>query len=228
MLAQNRIGRGAIALRGMSLVLVASLAGAAKGGVISDASFFNFQHTHLNFEADGAGTPVTLLQGQSAVMPTNAYANKGLTFTSPIRWVNDGNAAFDAAQTVGGSPTIAIPSSMHNTVEFTFAVPVRAFGAFVVNNAAVDAAGPTFTAYNASGQVLETVTFGAPFHDGQFTAGNTIAKYGFMGFTTTQDIARIVMTKQAAIFDDFRYGVPAPGALALLGFGGVLVSRRRR
>lgn len=209
-------------------------AASANAAFISDVSFFTpIPHTLINFETDVLGNPITLLQGQRLTMPANAYAPLGVTFTgtqtSPVYWVNDGNAAFDAAQTLGASPTVSIPSSLTNTFTITFSVPVHAFGFFVANNRLADAVGPVFVARDAQGNVLETANWGQKFIDNTITIPNTIADYGFMGIQTSALIASVTITKQAAILDDFRFTpVPAPGVVTLAGIGAALMTTRRR
>jgi hypothetical protein len=163
-------------------------------------------------------------------MPSDAYAPQGVLFTGTnMSWVNDGNSAFDAAQTIGGSPTISIPSSLCNQFTMTFTVPVRAFGFFVVNNRTADPIGPTFVARDAQGNILDTASWDAKFIDGTITTPSTTADYGFMGITTPELIASVTVTKQAAIMDDLRFSpVPTPGAIALGAAAGLVGLRRRR
>ncbi|MFA6046449.1 MAG: PEP-CTERM sorting domain-containing protein [Phycisphaerales bacterium] len=212
--------------------LLLAPAGIAQGGIITSPTYFaDIPHTTINFETDGGGNPISLIQGQSLVMPVNAYAARGVTFNAPIRWVNDGNAAFDGAQAALGSGSIGIPSSYASTVDFNFSGTVRAFGLFVVNNSRVDAVGPTVTAYDADGGVIQTLAWGTQFIRGTLVSGNTIADYGYIGLTSSTPIARVVIVKQAALLDDLSFGnptVPAPASLGALGIAGLLATRRRR
>jgi len=203
---------------------------AAQAAVITDATFFSsFPATLITFETNGAGSPVSLIDGETMPMPANEYAGSGVTFTSPINWVNDGNAALDAGQAMGGSPENSIPSSTINQFEVRFSVPVFAVGFWVVNNRTADPLGPMFTALAADGSVIEVVQFGSLFIDGTITNPNTTADYGFMGILSDKPIAGLIVTKQAAILDDLRHSpVPTPGALALLAMGGALIWRRKR
>lgn len=216
------------------LVLVSGLAsGAAQAGIITSAGYFaSTPHTLINFETDGQGNAINLIQGQSLVMPLNAYEPQGVVFNSQIRWVNDGNAAFDGAQAALGSGTIGIPSSYASTVDFSFTGTVHAFGLFIVNNSRSDAAGPTITAYDALGNVIESAQWGSQFIQGTLISGNTTADYGYAGlYSLTTPIARVVIVKRAALLDDLRFGgavVPAPGALGLAGLAGLGLCRRRR
>ncbi len=207
-----------------------ALASVASAGVISDTSYFNaFPTTLINFETDGVGTPITLIQAQSLAMPLGAYSNLGVTFVDQVNWVNDGTSAFDAAQTIGGSPVNSIPSASVSSFRFDFTVPIYAFGFFVINNAGVDPNGPRFVAKDSLGNVLDTAQFGAGFADGQITVGPTTASYGFMGIFSNTPIARVEVTKQAAILDDLRFtSVPTPGVGAVVGLAAAGLLRRRR
>jgi hypothetical protein len=209
----------------------AAFAGIAQASSITDPSFFNsIPTTLINFETDGAGNPITLIQGQRQSMPSDAYAPQGVLFSGTnMSWVNDGNAAFDAAQSIGGSPVNSIPSSLCNQFTMTFTVPVQAFGFFVANNRTADPTGPTFVARDSQGNVLDTAAWAPKFIDGTITSPNTTADYGFMGIVSTTSIASVTVTKQSAILDDLRFSpVPAPGALALSAAGALVMLRRRR
>ena len=217
------------------LALTAGLlaAPAAHAGFITDRAYFNTIPTALiNFETNGAGNPVSLIQGQRLAMPAGEYAAQGVTLTGtggPVYWTNDGNAAFDAAQTLGASPIISIPSSLTNIFTITFTVHVQAFGFFIANNRTADPLGPTFVARDISGNILETAQWGSKFIDGTLTIPNTTADYGFMGIFTSTAIASVTVTKQAAMLDDLRYSaVPAPGPIALGAIGAILAFRRRK
>jgi MYXO-CTERM domain-containing protein len=222
-------------MAGMMIAAAGSLAGVGSAGaaLITDAGFFSgIPTTVINFETDGAGNPITLIQGQRQVMPSDAYSPQGVTFvgtSGPVQWVNDGNSAFDAAQAIGGSPMISIPSSLCNQFTMSFSVPVRAFGFFVVNNRTADPIGPSFVARDSQGNILDTANWDAKFVDGTITTPTTTADYGFVGITTSELIASVTVTKQAAIMDDLRFSpVPGPGALALSAVAGLVGLRRRR
>ncbi|MDX2132332.1 MAG: hypothetical protein SFY69_09795 [Planctomycetota bacterium] len=215
----------------VTVSLLLACGGTASASVIDSAAYFtSVPHTRITWEADGAGSPVALMQGASQVMPTNAYSTLGLMFETQVRWINDGTGAFDAAQaTGGGSPANAIPSSLVNTFAFTFTVPVRSFGFWLANNRGADPAGPTIQAFDAQGQLIESVQFGGSLVDGSITVGQTTADYGFMGIESQADIARVVVTKQAAIFDDLYFSVvPAPASAGVLALGLLAAGRRRR
>lgn len=220
--------RGASALRLGIAALTLAAVGSAQAGIITDSSFFtSVPHTHINFETDGAGSPINLIQGQTQVMPLNAYSNLGVDFVNQVRWVNDGNPAFDAAQMIGGTPANSIPSSFVNAFAFTFNVPVQSFGFFVVNNRT--ASPLTIRAFDAQNNQITELVFGGVFVDGTIEIPNTTADYGFMGYAADVNIARVEVTKQMAILDDLMYSpVPTPGVLALLGAGLPVLTRRRR
>lgn len=212
--------------------LVASAGAAANATIITDAAFFPpIPHTLISFENDGAGNAISLLNAATQAMPANAYDNLGVSFTasSGMRWTNDGNSLFDAAQLSGGSPANSIPSTFVNNFTITFSVPVRAFGMLVVNNRLRDPIGPTFFIRDTQGNMIDTLTFDSIFYDGQFGNANTVADFGFLGATYGVDIGSIEITKTHAIFDDLRFSaIPAPGPIALTGLAILAAARRRR
>jgi hypothetical protein len=220
--------------KGCSALVAAGVLGfgasASHAAIIDSASFFqSIPHTLIDFETDGLGNPLSLIDGQSAVMPAAEYAAAGVTFVSAVRWVNDASPAFDAAQAIGGSPDHAIPSAFVGNFAFTFSVPVRAFGMWVINNDGADPAGPSFLAYDANNVLIESVQFQGALIDGNVNDGNTVATYGYMGIHADRDIARVEVRKVAATFDDLRFSaVPAPGVAGLAGIAGLLGLRRRR
>jgi hypothetical protein len=99
--------------------------------------------------------PVILSNGSSREMPFGEYAALGFTFNPVIRWINDAGPDFDAAQAIGGSPEISIPSGTKDDYFINFSVPVRAFGFWVINNNTAGVT-PVFEAYGANG-LIETV-----------------------------------------------------------------------
>lgn len=203
-----------------------AVAGVAHGGIITDPGFFTpfaGQTTTITFDVNGAGGGVNLIEGASSAMPVNEYLSQGARFNQ-VRWVNDGNASFDAAQSIIGLGPIAIPSSQFNQFDIEFSTTVRAMGMWVINNTA-SASAPTFTAFNGSGQQIEATTFAGGFIDG--TIG--VAQYGFMGIVSDQAIARVRVTLDAAIFDNLMFApVPTPTGAGLFGLAALAWGRRRR
>lgn len=215
----------AIALTGATAAARADVSG------INNVGFFNaIPHTLIDFETDGAGASVSLIDGESLAMPSNEYAPQGVLFAGGLFWVNDGSSVFDTAQAIGGSGDIAIPSSACNQFTITFTNSIFAMGFWVVNNVSIPSTPPTIAAYDAANNLLGTVEFGGIFIDGQVSNGATTAEYGFMGLSSATAIDHVVVSKQFAIFDDLRYSaVPSPGPLVLAAFGaGLLFLKRKR
>jgi len=227
----------------MGIVCVTVVAPSATAGPIFDRSFFDKQPaTTIDFETDENSQPLGLIEGQTLAMPVNAYASQGILFGSPIAWVNDGNADFDAAQITEGSPNHAIPSSTVGSFEIFFTGVVRAFGIFVASNATDDPNGPSIIIKDDEGVVIDEINlydFGGGFVHGEF--GD--ADYGFMGYSIGGDIpdagkggkgdgrriGSIIVTKQSAIFDDLVFSpIPTPGAWMLGAAAAITAFRRKR
>ncbi len=208
------------------------LAGAASADAISDKSFFGPDATVIDFETDGDGLPVSLMNGMTATLPAGEYAGRGVLFDRDISWVNDGGTLFDGAQTLGGSPEIAIPSANFDEFELLFPTPANAFGFFIADNLGGPRAGVTLTAYDAADQIIDTQVFDSDFFDGTLSSGNTVVGYGFIGISRSDDqtpIARVSIPKDAAILDDLHFTlVPTPGAGALAAIALAGAARRRR
>lgn len=208
-----------------TVLVAAGIAGTASAAVIDNVSALGSSTVRINFETNGAGAPIVLIQGATQVLPANEYASLGVIFDRDLKWVNDGNALFDAAQTLQGSPVTAIPSSQINTFTINFTIPVYGVGFNVINNDVLATSAPVFVA-NYAGGGSETATWGAQFKDN--VLANTVS-YGFMGFSGSRAITSITVTKSAATLDDLTFtSVPGPAGLAVAGVAGMLASRRRR
>jgi len=224
-------------MKGMGAVVICSvLAIAAAGlhaGVISDAGFFtSLSYTRLQFETYADGSPVVLGSGLTMTFYYDEYqADYGVWFDfepygypQDISFGNDSDPNFDSAQAVGGSLQIAIPGASEDSFAVVFDDPVRSVGFWVVNNSNFSTK-PQFVAKNSSGTVLETVTFEGSLIDGSFAN----AQYGFMGIYADEDIARLVITKDATLLDNLTFSeMPEPVSLTLLAAGGLAALLRRR
>lgn len=210
---------------------VALLAAAAPAGVITSRAVFDaFPRTTFTFNADGAGTPITLNAGADLLMPTATYTAQGLTFSPAVRWVNDDGTDFDAAQTIGGSPQVAIaPFVGAGAFNLNFSGTVRSAGIFIIwNNTAQAPTAPTLRAFAAGNVLLETVQLSPANRAGAIG----VADYGFLGLFNASPIVRLEITGASAIYDDLIISpeiVPAPGTapIGLLGIA-LLAARRRR
>ena len=197
---------------GVAAVAALLATGAANAEVLSDRTEFQPTATTIDFETDGAGAAVSLIEGETRILPADEYQASGFVFDRALNWVNDGNNSFDAAQqlgsadpTIGGSLDNAIPSAAVDTFEIVFTDPVEAFGFFVAHNTAEDpTGGPRFVAYDESGAVVDSAVFSDGFPGAQ-TIG--IARYGFVGIRSeAAPIKRVTVVKTFAILDDLVFG----------------------
>lgn len=207
---------------------VCLLAGSASAASILDASFFDpITHTLINFDTDGAGEQIFLndfIPNNYTSMPAAEYAAQGVTFSQDLQWVNEPEgSSFDAAQAIGGSPDISIPGPPNDDFYLYFSGTVKAFGFFVINKT-TNLVTPAFSAYDATGGLIETVSFTESFIDG--TTGT--AAYGFMGIESEVPIASVRIAKDSTALDDLRFSaIPEPASLVLLGLGSLAMLRRR-
>ena len=78
----------------------------------------------------------------------------------------------------------------------------------------------TFDFYRQNGSLIDSITFSAADQS-----------YGFRRDGTISDIRGVLITNKDPFgigYDNVRYNIPAPGALALLGLAGLIGTRRRR
>ncbi len=234
--AARRTCVAAAALSGSLAVL--ATAPASAGIIISaDPSFFDGQplvggSEPITFAQAGNGSAVSLVNGDSLAMPATEYSARGVVFSPAVRWVNDGNASFDAAQNTANSLSgvpldeIAIPGAAVDNFTMTFNTVVRGVGFWLIMNSG-DSTIPTFTARDQFNNVLDTGSF-----TGAAIQQTGVARYAFVTIFAdgeSPNIASVEVTKDQAILDNLYISpLPAPGAVALLGLGGLAAMRRRR
>lgn len=213
----------------LTTAVVLALAGASLAGTIGGRRFFHwFPNTHIDFETDGAGDDVVLpnsIPNNFRALPADEYSAQGVTFSQAIQWVNEPEgSSFDAAQTLGGSQENSIPGPPNDDFTMTFSSAVGAFGFLVVNKTS-SAVTPSFSAYDSTGGLIETVTFTGDLIDGTYGT----ASYGFMGICSDTPIASVHIVKDSTALDDlFFSSVPEPASLLIMGAGAAALLRRRR
>jgi hypothetical protein len=238
---------GCVAVSAVLFATGSALAGGASGAPIFDLSFFDTEPAvYIDFETDGSGAPVNLLDGQTLTMPAAEYADydpenlhgftTGVTFSPQVNWVNDGNL-FDNILDAFASPQNGISSADIDLFELAFSSPVTSFGLWVADNNSIGTGTqPIFTIKDTQGQIIEVLDFNGlsgAFHDGTFDVGGSIVNYGFMGYAINPQsqvtIGSVEIQKGESIFDDLTFvPVPAPSTLALSALTGIYALRRRR
>jgi hypothetical protein len=198
----------------------------AQAGPIYDASFFSsITHTLITFETDRAGNPLNIPETDTQILYSDEYSPQGVVFDRDIYWVNEDGNDFEAAQAIGGSPEISIPGPavVMTDLIMSFNVPVKAFGLWVIDRNNKPNV-PSFQARNASGGVIETVTFQGAFVDRSVG----IQDYGLMGIYAEQNIASVKISYDYTDFDNLMFSpVPEPGCAVLLAAGAAAIMRRR-
>ena len=233
------------AIGAIALLMLLGFADRALGDPITDVSFFSsIPHASIIFNTNGAGQSVSLSPTRNRLMPADEYITLGVRFNPFVSnagaaWSYDGSPDFQAALRAGGSAPISlIPRGDAAIFDVVFTNPVSAFGFFVVDNNTHSAI-PTFTALDANGVPIESVTFSSAFTQG--TIG--IASYGFMDISSSGNLittARVMSGPFGFTLDDLRFSsatqqvtpVPEPASVLLLGTGlvaiGAMLRKRRK
>jgi hypothetical protein len=164
---------------------------------ITDVSFFSaLPHTHVTFEADGAGVLYPVLSNQTR--GANEYAASGVTINPQVRVVRDSDACFRVVQDLGGGSTpYGLQAS--TTQSLVFNPPVHSVGFVFV---AIFFQNATFTARDVNGAVIDTAVMGAPFTDG-FGCG--FLEYGFVGITSATQIVSLDIAAPSGVIDNLRF-----------------------
>jgi len=231
----------------------------AHAGVISDRSFFSgVEHTFLDFETRGDGSPIVYDVPTVEAFGAFEYADFGVIFEGVAGevdgggWFNAPPPAFgtplfpdgtrgDALDAVGSWP-IAIAGPIGGW-RLRFTQPVRAVGLGAVltsftNEPSLENTIKLF-AYDAAGNLLDSTAlwedqidggFGGPYANGAFGDEWDQINYGFLGMFADTPIDHLVISGTSfAFFDDLHFSaVPAPGAGAAFALLGLGALTRRR
>ena len=241
-----------------AVFLSASQSAHAAISVIDDPSFFqNINHTLIDFETFGDGTPILLPHlGFASITNEDEYLSQGIRFdlTKPVAWADTAtptccsttfpNGSFgDAAAAVGAGEVVVGQASNELGFSIIFVQPVYSFGMHVVTtqqfgDLSID---PTILAYDSSGNLLGEISLTGNLVDGAFgpllddgTTQEFLNQYGFLGLWSDTPIARIEgdLRFQPAVFDNLHFStdpIPAPGVMTLaLPMVGACARRRRR
>jgi len=244
-------------IRLLPLIVIGATTAHAHGAFfVGDRSFFSgVEHTFLDFETRGDGSPIGLGFKEAAAIPPDEYAAQGIRLTAGMIWRDVGTPPSSDPNTIGGWPEAVDAVGSWPTVigrpfePFTieFLTPVRAFGIGVVQRGFIGFEEPSLdtttriTAFNADDHILgetrlwlDTIDgqFGTIYENGIYGDEWRTHPYAFLGLATEEQIARVEfeMSWQSS-FDDLHFSaVPAPGAGAAFGLLGLgaLARRRRR
>jgi hypothetical protein len=217
--------------------------------VIDDPSFFqNINHTLIDFEIFGDGTPILLpFKGFASITNEDEYLSQGIRFdlTRPIGWGDtatpgDGSVG-SAADAFGAGEVFVGPASNDLGFRIEFTQPIFSFGMHALttqqfSDLSID---PTILAYDADDNLLGEISLGGDLVDGAFgvliddgVLQEQINQFGFLGLWSDTPIARIEGDARFrhAAFDNLHFStnpIPAPGVMGL-ALPVALASIRRR
>jgi len=177
----------------------------------------------IDFETFGDGSTVV---GDPIVDGTE-WSDLGVQF-SPAP-PSDVLQLTDSGNTVtSGTHALFSPSPFdHSNYVITFSTPVESVGFWLIDSELTDPV-EELVLYDASDNPLLSMT--PPFL-GYITTGPE-SNY-FLGYTSDTPISKIALIEHAndddgVGFDDFRYTVPEPTSIGLMGLGGLALLRRRK
>ena len=191
--------------------------------VISTSASATVFFDRASFDAANPGLPVLDFEGIAPkggfISPTPQPWAPSVLFSDPFGDTNE--IAIADSGFAFNTPTDALFVNRGNLpLLATFDPDVTAVGFDVAIG--FGGLGATVDVFDSSGDLIETVAFD--------TESETIFTT-FIGFSDLGDIGTILITPAAGGFvliDNFAYGTPAPGGLALLGLAGLFGTRRRR
>lgn len=202
-----------VAAGALAAVVVGSTASAGMSSVFTnEGAFLSATSSPLfeNFESFSIDGNVN----QRSVLTCD-----GLTITAGNEYLSVFDSPVSGAQGTNGDHYMFI-SSMGMSVTFTFDTPVQMFGLHITD---WGDAGTGSLMYADDGGNQHTIA-PAPQSDGNIL---------FFGIASESAVTQVTLTRNN-VYEGFGIdnvifqNIPAPGALALLGVAGLLVSRRRR
>ena len=211
---------------GAMAVATLVVAGAAQGGSVTEIDPFvgHFTETwegFLNYQQD----PDFYLDNPTAIMGgIGSIANAWMVVYEPGAGATFGLGSSGSAQVSDGTKGMGV-NNPNQTVVITFELPIFSFGAYW--GAATDAGFPNpntvdVAFYDFNGGLIDAVAFQYSHSD----SGD--GGLDWHGWSSTTAIGRVEFSSDFLVIDGLQVLVPAPGAVALLGLGGLLGFRRRR
>jgi hypothetical protein len=216
-------------------VTIVFLAGAASAAVLPLGPFVgdtsetweSFQNyiDNPNFYEDAFG-PVSILGGNASIANAASGAGGSMVIYDPNA-AGFGLSAYGSAQVSDGVQGMGINTGFPAlATTITFTVPVTDFGGYWgVTNETSGPADPmpvNFEFYDVNGAMIgsDVLMYSAPNADGALM---------WAGWNSSTPIGSVVYSGDYTVNDGLQANlVPAPGAAALLGLGGLMSSRRRR
>lgn len=179
----------------LTILSAAFWASSLQAAPITDKSFFTTNpepHILIPFDQLGDGSQIFQSPGQPLLLPGTEHLGQGVTFEPSITILTHGNRCIKILVSFSGTGQF-IGMSLGDTTAMVFDPPVSAFGFWFVLEADFPA---TFTALDAAGGVIETVTSGGIFVDGssvcsQASIFTKTMEFGFMGISSTTPIHRV-------------------------------------
>jgi hypothetical protein len=202
--------------------------------LVDRSAFSGVEHTLIDFEARGDGSPLELFPNSAFFIPNSEYASSGIEFADAafaivhLSEVTDIWQAFIAQS----SPENTLDAANAHTYSFLFDQTIHSIGYEMIFWDLGFSQPPRLQAFDSLDNLLGEIVFDEMFIDGTTGFFNEVG-YGFMGLSSSTPIAKVTLNNMFfTVIDDLYFSaaiIPAPGVLTLaLPFSLAGIRRRQR